>query len=303
MPRRRAFTLVELLVVIAIIGVLVALLLPAVQSARESARRMHCVNNLKQLGLAMHAYHDVHEVLPFACGYYIAQTGTFASALLPHIEQQNVFDLFNFDQDVTHPDNLNAITTVVSTFVCPTDEGSNRPIRDDIFPDGGHNPRRAHSLWYPVSMGPTHPDSCPYCPGRAGLDNYCCQGNNLGTNPPNNSVGMFGRWPKGKTFAEIVDGLSNTLMLGETIPIHCIFNGAYNQNYPVLPTTIPLNTMESDEGVRGTWFRTCGFKSMHPGGANFCMGDGSVHFFPTEIDFRLYNNLGTREGGEAVSVP
>jgi prepilin-type N-terminal cleavage/methylation domain-containing protein len=312
MKRRRTlrgFTLVELLVVIAIIGILIALLLPAVQAAREAARRMHCANNLKQLGLAMHTYHDVHGRLPFACGYYIATTGTFVSALLPHLEQQALFDSFDFTVHMTHPRNRQAITTPVSALICPTDPESGTPVFDRTYTDGGHNPTRVHGLWYPVSMGPTHPDQCPFCPDQTpGPDNWCCQGWNLGTTnrggqPENSSVGMFGRWPEGRRMADIADGLSNTFMLGETIPSHCIFMGAYNQNYPVLPTTIPLGTMESDDGVRGTWFRTCGFKSWHPGGAHFAMGDASVHFLNDGIDFRQFNGLGTIEGGEPYTVP
>ena len=301
--KKRGFTLVELLVVIAIIGILVSLLLPAVQSAREAARRMQCTNNLKQIGLALHLYHDTHKKLPFACGYYIAQTGTWVSAILPHLEQQAVFDQFDFDVHLTHPNNRIAVTTVQPTLICPSDPLASNPILENRY--GAHNPPSVMGLWYPVSMGPTHPDACPFCPDtRAGPNNWCCQGNNLGTaGPPNNTVGMFGRYPHGFTFSDIADGLSNTIMAGETLPGHCIFNGAYNNNYPLLSTTIPLNFMESDNGIRGTWFRTCGFKSLHTGGANFLMGDASVHFFSEGIDFRLFANLGTREGGEQAQVP
>ena len=119
-----------------------------------------------------------------------------------------------------------------------------------------------------------------------------------------NSVGMFGRHHRPTTrFAEVTDGLSNTIMNGETLPRHCIFNSLVAVNFNVYPTNIPLNTMEDDRGAGGLWYRTCGFKSLHPGGANFVMGDASVHFFSQAIDFRLYNNLGTRAGAEVVVVP
>ena len=84
---------------------------------------------------------------------------------------------------------------------------------------------------------------------------------------------------------------------------HPSFNGAFLPNYPVLPTTIPLDKMETDNGVRGRWFRTCSFKSYHPGGVGFVMGDGSVQYVTDGIDFKIYNYLGTRVGGEVAKVP
>ncbi len=296
MTRRRAFTLVELLVVIAIIGVLVALLLPAVQQAREAARRMHCVNNMKQIGLAMHQYHDAHARFPYAVTTCCTPPGgTWVVLLLPHLEQQNLHDQFDLSLTMTDPVHTEPIQQVISTFICPTDGGPGNAVLDGRFQ---HNAPRMLGLWYPVSMGPTQPDQCPFCSAT-----WCCQGNNYGTNPPGNSVGMFGRHALPEVrFGDVTDGLSNTFMSGETLPRHCIFNGAYATNFPVYPTTIPLNTMEEDMGESGQWFRTCGFKSLHPGGANFLMGDASVHFVSETMDYRLYNNLGTREGGEPVTL-
>ena len=102
----------------------------------------------------------------------------------------------------------------------------------------------------------------------------------------------------------IRDGLTNTIMAGETIPSQCTFNGAYNHNFPINGTTIPLNNfVETDEGHDSKWWSGCGFKSRHPGGAMFLIADGGVHFFSETIDYRLYNELGTRAGGEVVSLP
>jgi prepilin-type N-terminal cleavage/methylation domain-containing protein len=310
MPRlsRRAFTLVELLVVIAIIGVLVALLLPAVQAAREAARRSQCSNHLKQIGLGIHNYHDTVNRLPFASGWSISTTGTWAAFILPQIEQQNLFQMFDFNVAMNHANNTAAVTTVVKIFICPSDPKSYKPVLPNRWPDA-ECPTTCMGLWYPACMGPTHPDACPFCSDpNPSPGNWCCQGNNLGTQagsgyPRDSSVGMFGRFPTGYRFAEVTDGLSNTLMCGETIPSHCKFNGAFDPNYPVLPTTIPLNTMEEDKGAHNLWYRTCGFKSYHPGAVGFCMGDGSVRFLPQTIDFRLYNELGTKGGGESAQPP
>ena len=301
--RGRAFTLIELLVVIAIIAVLISLLLPAVQSAREAARRMQCVNNLKQLGLAMHLYHDNQKRLPYGViDCCTPPGGTWVVLLLPHLEQQNLRGQFDLSKKMTDPIHKTPITIPLPVLICPSDGRASDSVLDNRF---SHNAPRMIGLWYPVSMGPTQPDECPFCPNpNPSPDNWCCQGSNYGTNPPGNGVGMFARHALPVVrFADVTDGLSNTISNGETLPRHCMFNGAYATNFPVYPTNIPLNTMEEDNGVPGVWFRTCGFKSQHPGGGNFLMGDGSVHFFAETIDFRLYNNLGTREGNEVASAP
>jgi prepilin-type processing-associated H-X9-DG protein len=123
---------------------------------------------------------------------------------------------------------------------------------------------------------------------------------------------MFGRSDRAIRLSEVTDGLSNTFMLGETLPNHCDFMGLFSLNFQVSGTSIPLNTMESNVAravgakifrpAGSNWFRVCGYKSLHPGGAQFGMGDGSVRFIPLTIDYRIYNGLGTRSGGEAVQL-
>ena len=157
-------------------------------------------------------------------------------------------------------------------------------------------------------MGPTHMDQCPFCPnGVPAANNYCCQGWNFGTQagggfPAGTFAGMFGRTDVTTIrVASVLDGLSNTFMVGETLPTGCTFMGLYSQNFPLSGTSIPLNHME--DAVDVNWFRTCGFKSLHPGGANFAMGDASVHFVSATIDYQVYNELGSRAGGESSQLP
>ena len=309
---QRAFTLVELLVVIAIIGILIALLLPAVQAAREAARRMQCTNNLKQIGLAMHNYHGSMKCLPFASAYnagpYYQNVGTWAAFILPYLELQTHYDLFDFthpmkyDSDAT---NREAVTTVVAVYLCPSDPQSSEPIMDNRC---DWNPSPSMTSCYLVSMGPTIPDQCMFCEDtQPSATNWCCQGYNYGTtNPTNNSTGMFGRYPGKVRFGHVTDGLSSTFMAGETLPAHSIHNVAFGGNFPMCGTQIPLNLMEGKGGTSHSdnpHYRVQGFKSLHPGGANFLMGDGSVHFMPETIDYQLYNALGTRAGGEVAEMP
>jgi prepilin-type N-terminal cleavage/methylation domain-containing protein len=304
-----AFTLVELLVVIAIIGVLVALLLPAVQAAREAARRTECTNNLRQLGLAMHNYHDAHGSLPYGsptcCAGPPTNGGVWSSMILPFFEEQTLYDQFDWRGHIKDARHRELVQSVIPTYICPSSPRASSPIFDDRFTRDNPNP--AMGLWYTASMGPTTPDNCALCPAGLGdprPGNWCCQGWNWGTQAgggydEGSSVGMFGRHHKPSTkFKDVADGLSRTIMLGETLPEECTFISAFSINFNVSSTSIPLNTRISDGGQAVDWWLTSGFKSEHPGGAHLLLGDTSVKFFAESIDHRIYCHMGTRAGGE-----
>lgn len=308
--RCRGFTLVELLVVIAIIAMLVTLLLPAVQSARAAARRTQCKNNIRQLGLGVHNYESAFGHQPkyhdTSDPYSWSKPGpTWTMAILPFIEEQAVYDLFDFTRTLRDRANAAATTRVVSVFVCPSATGASNPIFDDRADAGGNNPNPALGLFYPVSMGPTEPDACHYCPeGRQGSENnYCCQGRNYGTQSLSgehkaSSTGMFGRFNDKRQFKQIEDGLTKTFMLGETLPAQCAYGGTWAPNFSLAGTSIPLNTFETCPQPPGCHNRGCGFKSEHEGGANFAMADNSIRFITEDIDYRVYNYMGTRSGQE-----
>ncbi len=312
--RRVGFTLVELLVVIAIIGVLVSLLLPAVQQARAAARRSSCQNNLRQIGLAIQNYHTAHETQPkyhnVVGDYAWGKAGaTWTMAILPFLEQNALYESFDFTKLIRSRENALAVQQVVQVYVCPSAESASQPVFEDRADAGGNNPNPALGLYYPASMGPTDTDGCPYCPvrGRPGDDNYCCQGRNYGTRDERDqlaasSTGMFGRFNDERRFAQVTDGLSNTLMVGESLPRQCAYGGAFAPNFSLAGTTIPLNTFETCPRPPGCHNRGCGFKSDHSGGGHFAMADASVRYVIDTIDYRIYNHLGTRAAQDLATL-
>jgi prepilin-type N-terminal cleavage/methylation domain-containing protein/prepilin-type processing-associated H-X9-DG protein len=187
-------------------------------------------------------------------------------------------------------------------------------------------------LWYPVSSGPTDFDGCPFCPAPAGQStnrpSKCCQGMSFGTQPTvagdpqgvgirPSFAGLFGRWHIGLRPKEIADGTTNVFMAGEQINGHCRYTCAHCPNFAFSATHIPINTMmrqpdgnfsSGQSGIAGGdpeiggYGQACGYKSRHPGGAQFVMADGSVHMVNESIDYDLYNRLGERNSGEAKQL-
>ena len=294
------FTLVELLVVITIIGILISLLLPAVQAAREAARRMQCSNNLKQLALGLHVYHEASGSFPPA-GFYTGSTLAWNTAILPYIEQGNLYDQLDHAGPYTSEANRRVALHRVAVFLCPS-FATDRSVLHSKFGQtadriDGQDTYTAH---YQGILGP------------------------VGTNPatgkdyPLLNVGQHGGFATGGTMlhdrgvsiAEIRDGTSNTYLLGE---LSWDGSGVYrswvrgtNVNESHRPSASAKNVKYAlglfGYEVFSFLFNDASFGSMHPGGAHFAHADGSVHFVSESINIGVYKAMASRAGGE-VAVP
>ncbi len=317
-PRRCAFTLVELLVVIAIIGVLVSLLLPAVQTAREAARRTQCTNNLRQLALAAHSFHDTYKKLPSSirpAGLTPLPRISGHVQLLPLIEQKNAYDAYDQTKNWDDPANSAVTKLLVRSFICPS---TPEPKRLDGLPEA--NP------WQPNIAAVTD-----YSP-TIGVDDRLQLANLV-------DYAGAGMMPKNTEprLAQVTDGLSNTILYAESagrpvlyrknarvgnLPGNRVNGGGWvrpgtdfsvdGSSYDGLsiPGPCALNCTNGDD-FGSTPFPHPYYGSegsgeayaFHPGGANFAFGDGSVRLLSQTIGIRDFARLVTRDGGESVNGP
>lgn len=318
--KRRGFTLIELLVAISIIAVLIALLLPAVQAAREAARRIQCVNNLKQMGLALQNYHDAMSTFPMSYAarspFINGATDTapgwgWGTMILSQLEQSTIFNAVNFALPVEGPQNSTVVRSIITTYLCPSD-----PIPGGPF---GVTDKSGNVL---ALMGPTSYAACvgnDFTDSTTGLNN-----DGLG-----NGV-MFRN--SGISIAAISDGTSQTITVGERAwSINSgpwagvVTNGVINRGpanpcpktgalYYLAATLVQAHTnvLNTDTDPDGG---LDDYSSRHPGGANFVFADGSVHFLKSVLrnsgqrpdGSTIYASptflaMGTRAGGEVISA-
>jgi prepilin-type N-terminal cleavage/methylation domain-containing protein/prepilin-type processing-associated H-X9-DG protein len=299
---RLGFTLIELLVVIAIIAILIALLLPAVQAAREAARRVQCVNNLKQIGLGLHNYHDALGAFPMSYAtrakFVDGQTDTapgwgWAAMILPQLEQAPLFSAVNMVLAVESPQNATVVRTAMAAYVCPSD------VTDGPFPvvdPAGNTLATLTPSSYAACVGNDQTDS------TTGLNN---DGLGNGTMFRNSRVRL----------ADITDGSSQTILVGERAWANvegvwagvvtngtarrgpknpCPATGAifYGAATLVQAHGNVLNTDTDPDGGLDD------YSSLHPGGANFVFADGSVHFLKSVL-----RNSGKTTGGATLYSP
>jgi type II secretory pathway pseudopilin PulG len=305
--------LVELLIVIAIIALLLALLIPSVQSVRERSRLLQCGNNIKQVALAIHGYENQHGTLPAGSTYQYVKGPVWSAAVLPFLEAQSHYDLFDFTRDLNASQNARAMTTPVRTYLCPSDTTLGDGVMSDRCTHQIPAPQRSTVSSYVGSLGParSNPWACIFCPNVAPSNtNPCCTGNNVYAGP-----GIFLRDPNPVSIHLVLDGLSNTIMVGETMPSRSIHLGAFTQNMPLAPTNVPINTplaawelpvagaSQSYNHANNPDAKAIGFASLHRQGAQFAFGDGSVRYLTDDIDFPLFNALGSKSGQESVTVP
>ena len=304
---RHGFTLVELLVVIAIIGVLVGLLLPAVQAAREAARRMSCSNNLKQIGLALHTYHDTFRVFPYG---WDNRGTTWSTHVLPQIEQANLYETLVFQEsgpgNWAYDDGPNeaAAGTYIPTFRCPS-----MAIPEHV--DNNGIPGRVPTSYRGNAGSEASSDdtSTIVIDGSKALENI-------------DQDGMFFACSKMK-FRDILDGTSNTFLIGESYtdptfgkdgqamdhwtigspqadPCRCDGGTGGTEFSEFVGTTIaPVNARRIDPTLHGRLMELS-FGSYHVGGAQFTLCDGSVRFVSDSVDMETYQAASSRDGKEVL---
>jgi prepilin-type N-terminal cleavage/methylation domain-containing protein/prepilin-type processing-associated H-X9-DG protein len=333
--RRRAFTLIELLVVIAIIAILIALLLPAVQQAREAARRTQCKNNLKQYGLAIANYHDVHGAFPIGgAGTWSNWTGSHLSwqaRVLPFADQTSMYNMINMDRRadaILHEplgSGSNLLGRIVPYMLCPSDSTM---ISNPEWSGWGANPYGGSATW----LGPAQTNYCGSLGSQStpSAGGAACEpwqqfmqpiaAGNVGHGSSENKSLISGMFARGMgatiKIGDVSDGTSNTIVVGEILPdCNDHREGAWASNgmgNAHASTVVPINNMTTCSKANpgkithpactnmNNWNFSWGFRSMHTGGAHFLLVDGSVRFISETVDHTTYQRLGGRADNRQV---
>jgi len=320
-PRRHGFTLVELLVVIAIIGTLIGLLLPAVQSARESGRRASCANNLKQLALAVHNFHAALGTFPPDNPLTYDPTAanwSWLAEILPQLELESLYKQANVGG--FPPNNINQslpqIAERVPAFLCPSDPNAwNGPVShssnfDMLDPVLG--PLNYEATCYRANTGSNWGGGPPRSATWWGTDAEWCNSDPNNTDPNTtydgccHGNGVIWETNQPISFKNITDGTSHTIMIGEALTGKDYQNAWCHMDNAIATCAYPPNAENPATGQDyppDQWWNRYAFTSQHPGGVQFAMADGSDQFIVDTISLSVFRALGTRAGGEIAQLP
>jgi prepilin-type N-terminal cleavage/methylation domain-containing protein/prepilin-type processing-associated H-X9-DG protein len=304
--RRYAFTLIETLVVIAIIGICLGLLVPAVQKVREAASRIGCANNLHQIALAVHTYHDSHGAFPVDSeagpwGPYGPQTHAWSwlARLLPYVEQEALYKQADIPTATLYQAR-GAVAQEIRVFLCPSDTALGAGPRKDAADLGVWNPPF-------IAVGQTNYKGVSGANWAWGDARWHNRGTNGSSDGLNQGDGIFCRsdfWNP-RRLASITDGTSNTFMIGEDIPQKNHWCSWPYANNAVGTCAIAPNARRRNgkEYSPWDWGNVYSFRSRHPGGLQFAYADASVRFLRESIDLATYRAMATIQGGEPLLEP
>ncbi|MCY2994404.1 MAG: DUF1559 domain-containing protein [Planctomycetota bacterium] len=332
MKRRAGFTLVELLVVIAVIGILVALLLPAIQMAREAARRAECSNKLKQIGVAMHNFHSSHNHFPCGDPQKVCPTYPGVGAFLyrwsplamitPHMEQASIYNALNFDVPLytfsgpnsgpgynVHPDNVETVSHALKMFLCPSD--NERKI-DDLY-----GPTNYLSCWG-SGMPPWTVHTASATDGVFYADSHTRFADLLDGTSNTAMSSESTLWPSGTAGTLTSQNMRDVMVSFTTLPldetkcstlgssVQTSRNGRWADGWPrysgydhYLAPNSPVPDCAVVSPMRALWKAA---RSRHPGGVNLLLCDGSLRFVSDSIDLQTWRALGSRNSGEAPAT-
>jgi prepilin-type processing-associated H-X9-DG protein len=291
--KRNGLSTIELLVVTGVSSILMSLLLPAVQAAREVARRAQCGNNLRQIGIGLHAYHDLYQAFPLNTSFGLPLGPMYPSrswmqGILPMVEQEVLASQIRPELSVQA--NLSVAERPVALFLCPTTASEpTMTYRADV-----------PSAW---SLGVTNYKSCAGSNWEWGeffYGGFGAAGNGLSNGNGLLCAGRSG--PIVRRMADIYDGTSNTFAVGEVVPEWTRWSWWFHSNSTAATCAIPLNLPIALKNP-DDWTINLGFASRHPGGAEFLFVDGNVRFVSEKVDGAVYRASATIQGSEAMNCP